>query len=87
VREEQLAQRKEVIRENKADDEDYEQIDNKFNKIFAELNVVLTQWNDLTNKEEIETFFEQVFAKFSSLREYVNMYTFAIPATFFSLYQ
>ena len=31
--------------------------------------------------------FESVFKTYSELREYVNNYTFAIPSTFFSLYQ
>ena len=47
----------------------------------------MTTWEILETKDEKEQFFTQLFEKFKDLREYINMYTFAIPATFFSLYQ
>ena len=81
-----MAQRKEVERENKADDEDYLTIDKKFNEQIDQLNIDLTRWSEL-QKSEIDGYFKEVFERYQALREYVNMYTFAIPATFFSLYQ
>ena len=62
-------------------------IDKKFNHQNEEINAELEQWKTLKNKDEIEEHFSKVFAKYQALREYINMYTFAIPATFFSLYQ
>ena len=88
MREEQLAARKEVEREHKNEDEDYTTIDKKFNETHDSLETELIKWNDFKDdKTAIEKHFDSLFKTYSELREYVNDYTFAIPSTFFSLYQ
>ena len=88
LREEQLAARKEEEREHKNEDEDYTTIDKKFNEIHDSLEIELVKWNDFKDdKTAIAEHFEKMFKTYSELRDYVNNYTFAIPSTFFSLYQ
>lgn len=42
---------------------------------------------DLKDKVAVQKYFDDVFAKYQSLREFVNNYTFAIPIANFSSYQ
>ena len=90
-RDEKLKTQKEAESEHLVEEEDYTVIDQKFNERFQQLELNLVSWADKVGagaaKEAIEAYFEQVFAEFKELREYVNNYTFAIPAAFFSGYQ
>ena len=82
---------KELESETKAEDEDYLQIDARFNSSFEQMELDLVSWKDKVqdakDKSEVEKYFESVFDQFKVLREYINNYTFAIPSTFFSQYQ
>ena len=89
-REEKLKDIKEQEREHKAEDEDWETIDLKFNKECSEIELELMSWqeniSDTKDKEAVQKYFDGVFGKYQQLREYVNNYTFAIPVANFSTY-
>lgn len=75
-------------RKDKVEEEDYTTIDKKFNETHDNLEITLVKWEEFKDdKKAIESHFESVFKEYSILREYINDYTFAIPSTFFSMYQ
>jgi hypothetical protein len=82
---------KEAESETKAEDEDYVQIDLKFNAKWAKIEEGTDKWQetvkDKNDKEEVGAHFDGVFETYKELREYVNNYTFAIPSALFSQYQ
>ena len=89
-REAKLANIKEYANENKVEEEDWKQIDINFNQQFSNLEVILGEWTakcEGKDKDTVEEYFANVFEQFKSLREYIFMYTFAIPAQNFASYQ
>ena len=76
----------------KAEDEDYQSIDAKFNEKYDQLEADLACWSsqivdgNKPDKAFYEKYFAEIFSRFTELREYVNNYTFAIPPAFFAGY-
>ena len=88
LREEKIKNIKEVESKDKAEDEDYKTIDIKFNKQFDLIEAVLASWKESSGEgtDNITAYFDKVYEEFKQLREYVNIYTFAIPSHFFATY-
>ena len=79
---------KEMEQRDKAEDEDYQTIDIKFNKQFDQIEATLVSWKESSGEgnDNITAYFDKIYEDFKQLREYVNIYTFAIPSHFFSTY-
>ncbi|CDW85640.1 tubulin folding cofactor [Stylonychia lemnae] len=83
IEKQRQASKKERVDEQdkeKDPDEDFKLIDQKFNKSLQEITSQLEVWNSMGgDKEKMEKHFEDQFASYRQLRDYIATYAYSVP--------